>query len=160
MLKDILKSAGVSSDARWINFNGNDTAAYHKAPRFIRELEIHEIGDDIIVAYEMNGEDLPFLNGYPVRLVIPGAYADSWVKMLSNITVTKAYKSLYYMDTAYRIPDNECECETEDDLFENLLGNWKILWIDVKTLLIIRKSVYRNVMDINSNILSPHLFEK
>ena len=113
-LKDILKGAGLLGDARWISFNGSDTPAFHKVPRLVRELEIREISDDTIIAYEMNGEALPFLNGYPVRLVIPGAYSDSWIKMLSNITVTKAYKPLFYMDTAYRIPDNACECETED----------------------------------------------
>jgi len=59
---------------------------------------------------------LPYLNGYPVRLIIPGAYADSWVKMLSNITVTKEYQELFFMDSAYRIADNETESETPDNL--------------------------------------------
>ena len=117
-LKDILKRAGLGNEARWIHFNGRDRAALDKAPQLVRELEISEISDDTIIAYEMNGEDLPLLNGYPVRLVIPGAYSDSWIKMLSHITVTKEYKPLYYMDVAYRVPDNACECETEEHLFE------------------------------------------
>ncbi|WP_373036244.1 molybdopterin-dependent oxidoreductase [Sulfurimonas sp.] len=117
-LKDILKKADLEKDAKWIGLNGDDKAAFHKTENFMRELEIHEIRDDVIIAYEMNGEDLPHLNGYPVRLVIPGWFSDSWVKMLSNITVMKEYKKLYYMDTAYRIPDNECECETPDNLYE------------------------------------------
>jgi sulfoxide reductase catalytic subunit YedY len=78
-------------------------------------LELSEIKDNVIVAYEMNGEELPYLNGYPLRLVIPGAYSDSWVKMLDNITVTKEYKELFYMDVAYRIADNDCECETQSN---------------------------------------------
>ena len=117
-LKDILKRAGLGNEARWIHFNGRDRAALDKAPQLVRELEISEISDDTIIAYEMNGEDLPLLNGYPVRLVIPGSYSDSWIKMLSHITVTKEYKPLYYMDVAYRVPDNACECETEEHLFE------------------------------------------
>ncbi len=116
-LNDVLKRAGLHKDAQWIHFNGKDTPLFHKAPQLIRELALHEISDDVIIAFEMNGEDLPFLNGYPVRLIIPGAYSDSWIKMLSNITVTKAYKPLYYMDTAYRIADNECECETPENRF-------------------------------------------
>jgi sulfoxide reductase catalytic subunit YedY len=112
-LNDILKKAALKKEAAWINFNGGDTPAFYKAPSFARELELHEIKDDVIIAYEMNDEDLPFLNGYPVRLIIPGAYADSWVKMIENITVTSEYKELFFMDTAYRIPDNECECETD-----------------------------------------------
>jgi len=115
-LKDILESAGMKNGASWIGLNGDDKPIMDKMPSFARELELHEIKDDVIVAYEMNGEDLPYLNGYPVRLIIPGMYADSWVKMLSNITVSKEYKELFFMDTAYRIPDNECECETQNNL--------------------------------------------
>lgn len=113
-LKDVLKKAGLNKEAKWINFNGSDEAAFHKAPRLIRELKIDEIEDDIIIAYEMNGEDLPYLNGYPVRLVVPGWYSDSWIKMLSEIRVTKEYRPLYYMDSAYTVADNETESETPD----------------------------------------------
>jgi len=111
-LKDILHRAGIQKDAVWIGFNGKDKAAYYETPNFVREMKIDELDDHIIVAYEMNGEDLPYLNGFPLRLVIPGHYSDSWVKMLSNITVTKDYKHLFFMDVAYRIPDNETESET------------------------------------------------
>ena len=45
--------------------------------------------DEIIVAYEMNGEDIPYLNGFPLKLIIPGHFSDSWVKMLSEITVMR-----------------------------------------------------------------------
>ncbi|RLA71031.1 MAG: sulfite:cytochrome C oxidoreductase subunit A [Epsilonproteobacteria bacterium] len=148
-LKDILKRAGLSSDAHWINFSGADTPAFHKAPKLIRELKINEISDDMIVAYEMNGEDLPFLNGYPVRLVIPGDYSDSWIKMLSNITVTKEYKSLYYMDTAYRIPDNECECETEDDLFEKTKP---ITTMNIKSL--IGYPTSNSIINVDANVVA------
>ena len=111
-LKDILSRAGLKEGAVWLTLNGDDKAVMEKIESFKRELKISEIGDDAIVAYEMNGEDIPFLNGYPLRLILPGLYSDSWVKMLSNIEVTTEYKPYYYMDTAYRVPDNECECET------------------------------------------------
>ncbi len=114
-LNDLLKKVQMKDGASWIGLNGDDKAAFHKTANFVRELELHEVKDDVIIAYEMNGEDLPFLNGYPVRLIIPGLYADSWVKMLSNITITKEYKEMFYMDKAYRIPDNNCECEAPDN---------------------------------------------
>lgn len=115
-LKDVLASAKLNSDASWIGLNGDDEAIMDKIPSYARELNIDEIDDNIIIAYKMNGEDLPYLNGYPVRLVIPGSFSDSWVKMLSNITVSKEYKKMFYMDSAYRIPDNECECEEPNKL--------------------------------------------
>jgi sulfoxide reductase catalytic subunit YedY len=117
-LSDILNRAGLKKDAHWIGFNGKDKAAYYETPNFVRELEIEELNDHVIIAYEMNGEDLPYLNGFPLRLVIPGYYSDSWVKMLSNITVTNKYKSLFFMDVAYRVPDNKCECETPKHHFK------------------------------------------
>ncbi|DAB29901.1 MAG TPA: sulfite:cytochrome C oxidoreductase subunit A [Sulfurimonas sp. UBA12504] len=117
-LKDILNRAGVKKDAHWIGFNGSETAAYYETPNFVREMHMDELDDYVILAYEMNGEDLPYLNGFPVRLVIPGHYSDSWVKMLSNITVTKEYQKLFFMDVAYRVPDNSCECETPEEKYK------------------------------------------
>jgi len=117
-LRDILNKAGLKKDAHWLGFNGLEKAAYYKTPNFVRELELDEIDDHVIIAYQMNGEDLPYLNGFPLRLVIPGYYSDSWVKMLSNITVTDKYKSLFFMDKAYRVPDNKTESETPDQLFK------------------------------------------
>lgn len=113
-LRDILERAGLKKNAHWIGFNGLDNASYYKTPNFIRELHLDELDDHVIVAYEMNDEDLPYLNGYPVRLVIPGTYSDSWVKMLSEIRVTENYEKLFFMDVAYRVPDNETESETPD----------------------------------------------
>ena len=115
-LSDILHRAGLKKGSQWIGFNGMETAAYSETPRFIRELNLDELDDHVIIAYEMNGEDLPYLNGYPVRLVLPGYYSDSWVKMLKNITVTTDYEHLFFMDKAYRVPDNATEGELPDHL--------------------------------------------
>ena len=53
----------------------------------------------------MNGEQLPLLNGFPLRLVVPGWYSTYWVKMLSDIEVLDKPDDGYWMKTAYRIPD-------------------------------------------------------
>jgi len=115
-LKDVLKKAGLKKEAAWIGFNGEDKAVYNETANFVRELKLEHLNDNIILAYEMNGEDLPYLNGYPLRLIIPGVYSDSWIKMISNITATKKQQKLHFMEKAYRIPDNECECETPENL--------------------------------------------
>ena len=41
-----------------------------------------------ILAYEMNGGDLPNLNGYPLRLIAPGWYGVANVKWLTRIEAT------------------------------------------------------------------------
>jgi len=115
-LKDVLARAGLKKNASWIKFHGLEKPVYTKTDGFVRALELDKLHDRIIIAYEMNGEALPYLNGFPVRLILPGFYSDSWVKMLSSITVTSIKPKLHFMDHAYRVPDNDCECETPENL--------------------------------------------
>jgi hypothetical protein len=63
-----------------------------------------------MLAYSMNGADLPVLNGFPLRLVVPGYYGTYWVKHLNEITVIDNVFDGFWMKTAYRIPDNDCNC--------------------------------------------------
>lgn len=62
------------------------------------------------MAYQMNGQDLPMLNGFPVRLVVPGYYGTYWVKHLSEIQVVDEVYEGFWMKPAYRVPDNDCAC--------------------------------------------------
>jgi DMSO/TMAO reductase YedYZ molybdopterin-dependent catalytic subunit len=48
---------------------------------------------------------LPFQNGVPLRLIVPGCYSTYWVKMLNDIEVPNTPDENYWMKTAYRIPD-------------------------------------------------------
>jgi sulfoxide reductase catalytic subunit YedY len=147
-LNDILKDAKLKKGASWIGVNGNDKAAFYKTANFVRELELHEIKDDVIIAYEMNGEDLPHLNGYPVRLIIPGAYSDSWIKQISNISVLDEYKEMFYMDRAYRIADNESESETPDNIFDKTKP---IKSMNVKS--VIGYPTSKTIINANSNVV-------
>ncbi|MFH0710321.1 MAG: molybdopterin-dependent oxidoreductase [Pseudomonadota bacterium] len=118
-LKDLLEHAGVKESAKWVGLNGLEKPAMEETPDFFREMAIAEaLEDQIIVAYSMNGEDLPYLNGFPLRLVIPGHFADSWVKMLTEITVLETYQKSFFMDVAYTVPDNDCECVVSGSDFE------------------------------------------
>jgi DMSO/TMAO reductase YedYZ molybdopterin-dependent catalytic subunit len=58
----------------------------------------------------MNGAELPFLNGYPLRLVVPGYFGTYWIKHVSDIQVLDTPFQGFWMSTAYRIPDNPCAC--------------------------------------------------
>jgi hypothetical protein len=53
----------------------------------------------------MNGEQLPLLNGFPLRLVVPGWYSTYWVKMLDRIEVLDGPDDSFWMKSAYLIPD-------------------------------------------------------
>jgi len=58
-----------------------------------------------MIAYAMNGEQLPLLNGFPLRLVVPGWFSTYWLKMLDDIEVLDQPDTNYWMKTAYKIPD-------------------------------------------------------
>ena len=92
-------------------FNGLDHPPVGDGPDFVKALEIdHAMDGDVMLAWQMNGSDLPLLNGYPLRLIVPGYYGTYWVKHVSEIIVVDRVFDGFWMSTAYRIPDNECAC--------------------------------------------------
>jgi hypothetical protein len=110
-LKAILDKAGVQEGAKQVFFNGADMPAAETIPDYIKALDIDHARDgEVLVAYAMNNEDLPILNGYPLRLVVPGYYGTYWVKHLNEITVIDNVYDGFWMKTAYKIPNNSCAC--------------------------------------------------
>ncbi|MFT3967234.1 MAG: molybdopterin-dependent oxidoreductase [Sphingobium sp.] len=110
-LKALLDKAGVRPGAAQVTFNGLDNPPVDSIPDFVKALDIDHARDgEVLVAWSMNGADLPFLNGYPLRLVVPGYYGTYWIKHLSEINVVDSHYDGYWMKTAYRIPDNDCHC--------------------------------------------------
>jgi DMSO/TMAO reductase YedYZ molybdopterin-dependent catalytic subunit len=105
-LRDVLDRAGVKSGAVAARFKGLDEALIETAPSFMKSLDIDHARDgEVMLAYQMNGEQLPLLNGFPLRLIVPGWYSTYWVKMLNDIEILNAPDDNYWMKTAYRIPD-------------------------------------------------------
>ena len=110
-LKTVLDMAGVQASARQVTFNGMDEPVMDTTPDFVKALDIDHARDgEVMLAYGMNGEDLPVLNGFPLRLVVPGYYGTYWVKHLNEITVIDDTFDGFWMKTAYRIPDTPCGC--------------------------------------------------
>src|SRR5437588_8976081 len=108
-LKSILDRAGVQSGARQVTFNGMDGPVTDKTPDFIKALDIDHARDgEVMLAYAMNGADLPLLNGFPLRLVVPGYYGTYWVKHLNEITVIDNVFDGFWMESAYRLTNNAC----------------------------------------------------
>lgn len=106
-LRDLLDRAGVAGTAKYVRFTGLDTALIDTAPQFRKSLPIDKARDpDVIIAYAMNGESLPLLNGYPLRLIVPGWFSTYWVKMLADIEVLTREDDNFWMAKAYRMPDH------------------------------------------------------
>jgi DMSO/TMAO reductase YedYZ molybdopterin-dependent catalytic subunit len=105
-LKALLDRAGVKAGALQVRFNGLDTGILPQTPDFMKSLDIDHAADgEVMIAYAMNGKPLPLLNGYPLRLVVPGWYATYWVKMLDDIEVLDRPDDNFWMTRAYLIPD-------------------------------------------------------
>ena len=110
-LKDILTMAGVAAGARQVTFDGLDRPVIDSDADFVKSLDIdHAMDGEVMLAFQMNGAELPMLNGYPVRLIVPGYYGTYWVKHLTDIMVVDSVFEGYWMKPAYRIPDNICHC--------------------------------------------------
>jgi len=110
-LKAVLDKAGVQAGAKQVVFGGLDGPVMESTPDFAKALDLDHARDgEVMLAYSMNGADLPFLNGYPLRLVVPGYYGTYWVKHLNEINVIDTVYDNFWMKTAYRIPDNDCAC--------------------------------------------------
>lgn len=105
-LKDILDRAGVNAGAVQVRFKGLDKGALPATPDFIKALSVDHARDgEVMVAFAMNGKPLPLLNGFPLRLVVPGWYSTYWVKMLNDIEVVDTPDTNFWMAKAYQIPD-------------------------------------------------------
>src|SRR5712672_767902 len=110
-LKTLLDKAGVQQGAKQVTVNGMDGPVSDKTPDFVKALDIDHARDgEVMLAYGMNDEYLPVLNGFPLRLIVPGYYGTYWVKHLNEITVIDGVFDGFWMKSAYRIPDNDCNC--------------------------------------------------
>ena len=105
-LKDVLDRAGVKAGAVQVRFMGADEPVVAEAPRFLKSLALDHARDgEVMIAYGMNGAQLPLLNGFPLRLVVPGWYATYWVKALIDLEVLGQPDENFWTKTAYTIPD-------------------------------------------------------
>ncbi len=110
-LKAVLDQAGVQAGAKQVTFGGMDGPVVDKTPDFVKALDVEHARDgEVMLAYQMNGADLPLLNGFPLRLVVPGYYGTYWVKHLNEIDVIDNVFDGFWMKSAYRIPDTDCGC--------------------------------------------------
>jgi len=88
-LIEVLERAGVHGGARDVVFRGADSGEVETrdgSVHFERSLSIDELSTSgALLAYAMNGEQLPVHHGYPLRLVVPSWYAVASVKWLTQI---------------------------------------------------------------------------
>jgi DMSO/TMAO reductase YedYZ molybdopterin-dependent catalytic subunit len=104
-LRELLAEAGVRDDAVEVLFTGLDRGIEGgEEQSYGRSLTLDEAGrDEVILAYELNGEPLPPQHGFPLRLVVPGWYGMTNVKWLSRITLVDRPFDGYQQTQGYRV---------------------------------------------------------
>lgn len=92
-LRDILLEAGIQPEGKEIVFFGADVGEEELRGRkvetsFARSLSLEDaMNENNMLAFEMNGEPLPYTHGQPLRLLVPGWYGVANVKWLTQIHV-------------------------------------------------------------------------
>src|SRR5213083_1636722 len=106
-LSMLLDRAGVKADACEVILEGSDHGILDdpKSPlgelTFARSIPLEKARRDVLLAYKMNGIDLPAEHGFPVRAIVPGWYAMASVKWLQRIIVADQPFTGYYQTIDY-----------------------------------------------------------
>jgi len=110
-LRPLLEEAGVGESAVEVLFTGLDRGIDGGIEQqYQRSLSVEDaLGEDLLLAYEMNGEPLPPQHGFPLRLVVPGWYGMTSVKWLAEIEVVDEPFAGYQQTQAYRLRQAEDE---------------------------------------------------
>lgn len=106
-LADLLREAGLKNSAVYTGHYGEDLHLGGKnEPPISRGIPIEKAMEEhTLVAYEVNGEELPGLNGYPVRLVVPGWVGSCSHKWLTRIWVrNQVHDGPKMGGYSYRVP--------------------------------------------------------
>ena len=107
-LKDVLEACGIKDDAVYVGYIGADkhlTGDPNRQP-ISRGVPMRKaLEAESLIAFEMNGEPLPWLNGHPVRLVTAGWPASTSGKWLKKILIrNKVHDGAKMTGQSYRVP--------------------------------------------------------
>ena len=104
-LKDVLAKVKLKKEAVELVLNGADGPVVEKTPDFVKSIPVGKgLDENTLIAYAMNGQPLPHLNGAPARLIVPGWTATYWMKHLATIDAVNKPFDGFWMKSAYRIP--------------------------------------------------------
>jgi DMSO/TMAO reductase YedYZ molybdopterin-dependent catalytic subunit len=107
-LRDVLEHAGIKPDAVYIGYEGRDVHLNREPGKLTisRGVPIKKaLEEEGLIAWAMNGKDIPLENGYPLRLIIGGWPASVSGKWLSRIRIRNIVHDGPKMGgDAYRVP--------------------------------------------------------
>ncbi len=115
-LRDVLEKCGIAENARYVEFIGADDCEREgKDFGFGGSIPIEKaMHPEVLLAYEMNGEPLEPIHGFPLRVVTPGFIGARSVKWLARINVQAESSSNYFQAHAYQIFPPHVKAATAD----------------------------------------------
>lgn len=109
-LRDVLEDAGFTSKAVYIGFHAADVHLSRdpkKEPISRGAPMAKALQDETLIAYKMNGQEIPLAHGYPLRLVAGGWPASVSGKWLQRISIRdRVHDGTKMTGDAYRVPCN------------------------------------------------------
>jgi DMSO/TMAO reductase YedYZ molybdopterin-dependent catalytic subunit len=84
-VSEILEDHGVSGEDGYLTVMGGE--APEGEDIFTRSIPMEKVMDDCLLAYEMDGEDVPPDHGYPIRFLVPGWFGNNNVKWVDRLHV-------------------------------------------------------------------------
>lgn len=107
-LRDVLEDVGIKNDAVYIGYHAADvhlSGDLNKEPISRGAPMAKALQDETLLAFKMNGEDIPLAHGYPLRLVAGGWPASVSGKWITGISVRdKVHDGTKMTGSAYRVP--------------------------------------------------------
>lgn len=101
--RHFLRKAGAVGLAGFAGGHVVNAMASSVSPDFVKSIPLERAMDgEIMLAYAMNGKELPMLNGYPLKLIVPGWFGTYWVKHVNEIILSESdgLSKMFYMGTA------------------------------------------------------------
>ena len=112
-LRDVLADVGIKDDAIYIGYHATDVHLSRdpkKEPISRGAPMPKALQDETLIAFQMNGKDIPLAHGYPLRLVAggwPASVSGKWVNRISVRNVV--HDGTKMTGDAYRVPCNPVE---------------------------------------------------
>ena len=107
-LRDVLESVGIAKDAVYIGYYGADTHLSGDADKVVISRGVpmkKALEDESLIAWAMNGKEIPVMNGAPLRLVFGGWPASTSGKWLKKIVIrNQIHDGPKMQGNSYRIP--------------------------------------------------------
>lgn len=127
-LAEVLGAAGVQADAQHVAFSGLDEVEREgRSFGFGGSIPLEKaLSAEVLLAYEMNGVDLPPEHGFPLRVVVPGYIGARSVKWLSEISVQMEPSHNFFQRSAYRLFPPEVRADTAEWDQGEMLGDLSV----------------------------------